>query len=109
MTDTPSSETSKHVEVDVPENAYVRCPANGFDLVRAAQCATCVHFRGLADRFPGRSDMPFNRRYTSLCVAQPTQREILTVSAIDIPVTFVEGGIHFDWGSLESPTEPVAT
>lgn len=81
MTDTPSSEASPHVEVDVPENAYVRCPLHGFDLVRVRQCPVCPHFCGAGDRFPERTDMPFAKRYVTLCSAQPTQREILTLSS----------------------------
>lgn len=80
MTDTPSSEKTPPPEVGVPENAYVRCPLRGFDLVQAKQCPTCAHFHGMGDRFPGHDDVPFAKRYVALCSAQPTQREILAIS-----------------------------
>lgn len=80
MTDTPSSDSNSLAAVEVPENTYVRCPLRGFDLVQASQCPTCTHFHGMGDRFPGRSDMIFPKRYVALCSAQPTQREILAIS-----------------------------
>jgi hypothetical protein len=62
--------------IDIPLASHVRCPLANFRLRGvAAHCPGCEHFRGLEDRFPG-SKLAFERRYSVLCHARPTAREL---------------------------------
>ena len=67
-------------EIDVPDTALVHCPKVEFDLVRAAACASCASFAGLADRFPGADNMPFGKRFLILCHQEPTKRNVMTLN-----------------------------
>lgn len=62
-------------EVVIPNNVLVHCPKVKFNLARVTACASCEHFSGLLDRFPG-GEMPFAQRFIVQCRHDPVKREL---------------------------------
>ena len=65
--------------IEVPSSMRVHCPLVEFKLRQVgAHCPGCEHFCGLEDRFPG-SKIAFHKRFSVLCLAKPTERQIFEV------------------------------
>lgn len=74
MSETQDSTAGQEV-IEIPQTALVACPEHGFRFARVEGCGDCPYFAGLQDRFPG-GPHAFAVRYTVLCKARPTSREI---------------------------------
>lgn len=69
------------IDVEVPDLALIGCPVIGFKLRSPKDCATCEHFLGLQDRFPGADDKPFSVRFLIACRGEVKSRAILMRAA----------------------------
>lgn len=71
--------------VEIPDSVLVRCPLVGFNLrVVGKGCVRCTHFHGMADRFPGKTDLAAEKRYLVLCGEPvPVKRELFKIWSED--------------------------
>lgn len=53
--------------IEIPDTAYVECPAIDKRLRRISDCAKCAHHRGLIERMH-RVDLPFRARFLVNCI-----------------------------------------
>ena len=77
----PTPTASPDEQIEIPPRAVIACPLVGFELRLVADCATCKHFGGLEDRFPG-APFPFHRRYTVICSGEPAKRQVTLLSEV---------------------------
>lgn len=64
-------------EIEIPNEAHVRCPLRSFHLIPARRCDGCENFRGLTDAFSNDA-IPFEKRFQVRCTF-PIDRELAYV------------------------------
>lgn len=66
--------------LEVPDSVVVCCPKVGGKLKPAHQCAGCPFLENFVDRFEGRVDLPFTKRYYIKCRFVGVTRELMEIA-----------------------------